>query len=69
MESLGGSMEEERCEICNKLTGKAGRGDDSIVCEVCERVICKNCLELTYEEQTGYTLCVECKDMEGDYEI
>lgn len=36
-------MSLERCDICDELTGGAGRGDDSIVCWECNKVICPEC--------------------------
>ena len=52
-------MKQERCEICNELTGRAGRLDDSIICEECSRIICEDCV--IYEPNGVHTVCTECR--------
>ena len=47
----------EYCNICDELTGGAGRSDDSIVCWNCNKIICPNCQVDGLDE---VILCVEC---------
>jgi hypothetical protein len=47
----------ERCEICDGLTGGAGRLDDSLVCCNCDKVICPDCQVDGLDE---IVLCNEC---------
>lgn len=37
------NKELERCETYDELTGNAGIEEDSIVCDLCGRVVCDNC--------------------------
>lgn len=53
-------MKEEKCEICSEPTGHAGRLDDSIICEECDRAICEDCV--VYEPTGVHIICVECHD-------
>jgi hypothetical protein len=50
-------MSLEHCDICDSLTGGAGRSDDSIVCWECNKVICPNCQVDGLDE---VVLCKEC---------
>ena len=47
----------EICDYCDQLTGKAGRLDDSLVCESCDCVICEDCQDKDYENEV---LCKNC---------
>jgi hypothetical protein len=51
-------MKKEKCEICNMPTGRAGRADDSIICEKCDKIICKDCIGK--EHEFGVVVCTEC---------
>lgn len=57
-------MKKEKCEICNMPTGRAGRADDSIICEKCDKVICKDCIGK--EHKQGVITCIQCcKEIKG----
>lgn len=47
----------EYCDICDQPTGGAGRGDDSLVCWECDKVICKEC---QVDGLDNVVLCKEC---------
>lgn len=49
-------MSLEHCDICDELTGGAGRLDDSLVCANCNRVICGNC-QADFDE---IVICKQC---------
>ena len=46
----------EHCDICDELTGGAGRGDDSLICCNCDKVLCPNC------QVSGLDYIVLCKE-------
>lgn len=50
------SKELERCELCDEPTGNAGIDEDSIVCDICNRVICEECEVIFYPK----IICKEC---------
>ena len=51
-------MSLEYCDICDEPTGQAGRYDDSLVCIYCNRIICSNCQDTSFEEDI---VCKECE--------
>ena len=56
-------MEFERCDICDSETGRAGRLDDSIVCSICDRVICEDCVEF---ENENTIICNKCREVNNE---
>lgn len=61
-------MIKERCEICDEYTGNAGRNEDSDVCDICNKVICEECIKLTLKINGCSIICKECYDkmIEGE---
>ena len=53
-------MSLEYCEICEEPTGNAGRLEDSLVCGICNQVICSNCSIITNTVDDEYIICTEC---------
>jgi len=51
-------MSLEYCDICDEPTDRAGRGDDSLVCIYCDRVICESCMSDMSEDDV---ICKECE--------
>jgi len=58
----------ERCEICDEPTGNAGRLDASIICDICDKVICKNCIYKNAPMDINGYMPIWCKECGKKYE-
>lgn len=50
-------MSLEHCEICDELTDRAGRLDDSLICAECGKIICEECVQKGFD---NVIVCEEC---------